>query len=347
MSGGFRGHHPQVSVLMPLRNERAYVRRSLGSVLDQDYPSDRLEVLIVDGMSTDGTRDLVQQMIEALPSHSPAVRLLDNPEHIVAPGLNRATGKARGEVLIRVDGHCEVPSSYVSRCVAHLISSGADGVGGRVVTVGETATARAIALAMSSRFGVGGSAFRTSALQRADRWVDSVPFPAYTREIVERAGFYDEELVRDQDDEYNYRIRKLGGKLLLAGNIESRYYSRGSLGSLFRQYRGYGYWKVRVLQKHPRQMNPRQFVPPLFVLGLVASLPAFLSRRLRSYAGVFVAAYLLANLTTSLALAWRNGLQHMLRLPLAFALLHLGYGIGFLTGLVRFRGRWKERAGGE
>jgi glycosyltransferase involved in cell wall biosynthesis len=236
---------PLVSVLMPVRNEAVYIERSLNAILAQDYPSDLLEIVIADGMSTDGTREKVLGFQEK----HPGIRLLDNPGLIAPKALNVATAAAHGSILVRVDGHCEIAPDYVSNCVRHLLMDGVDGVGGSVETIGEDRSAAAIAAAMSSVFGVGGSAFRT--IKDTTMLADTIPFPAYTREIVAKAGPYDEAMVRDQDDEYNYRIRKLGGKLLLAADVRSRYYSRASLKSLWRQYFQYGYWKARVLWKHP------------------------------------------------------------------------------------------------
>ena len=160
----------------------------------------------------------------------------------------------RGEVIIWIDGHCEVESDYVSRCVYHLQHSGAQCVGGPIETVGSSYCAQAIALGMSTPFGVGWSRFRTD--KDRTMFVDTVAFPAYTREAIDRVGPFDEELKRDQDEEYNYRLRKLGGKILLSSDVRSRYFGRSTLKSLGKQYFQYGMYKVRVLQKHPRQMQP-------------------------------------------------------------------------------------------
>jgi GT2 family glycosyltransferase len=176
-------------------------------------------------------------------------------------------------------------------------------------------------------------------------FADTVPFPAYTRQIAERAGLYDEELVRDQDDEYNYRIRELGGKILLADDVHSAYFSRSSLGGLWRQYYQYGYWKVRVLQKHPRQMSLRQFAPPAFVLALLGSAFLAFSPVLRPLSLIVPVLYLCANVSASFWTASKRGWGSMPLLPLVFALLHLGYGAGFLFGLVRFAGRWGDKRG--
>lgn len=329
---------PLVSVVMPVRNESAFIRRSVGSVLAQDYPADCMEVLVADGRSTDGTREI----LEELARQDPRLSILDNPAGIVAPGLNAALRRASGRIVMRVDGHCEIAPDYVRRCVAHLQAGEAEGVGGPLETVGETFVARVVAAAMSSGFGVGGSAFRTR--KDSTMLVDTVAFPAYTREILEKAGPFDEELVRNQDDEYNYRLRGLGARLLLAADVRSRYWSRGTLRRLGRQYFQYGYWKVRVLQKHPGQMKARQFAPPLLVGSLlVGALAAPFSGGARLLLAAVAGVYAAANLAASIAAARGLRAGAIPVLSAAFATLHLSYGLGFLVGLVRFASRWGDR----
>jgi glycosyltransferase involved in cell wall biosynthesis len=332
---------PSVTIILPIRNEAAHIARGLHAILAQDYPAQQMQVLVADGMSSDGTRQAILDLVEQYPHHS--VSIFDNPGKIVPTGMNIALRQAKGDVIIRVDGHCIIAPDYVSRCVEHIQSDGVDGVGGATETIGETQTAKAIAIGMSSPFGVGNSLFRTSSGK--SMLADTVPFPAYTRQIVERAGLYDEELVRDQDDEYNYRIRGLGGKLLLADDVHSTYFSRASLRGLWRQYYQYGYWKVRVLQKHPRQMSLRQFAPPAFVLALLGSAFLALSPVFRPLSLVIPLLYFGANLSASLWTASKRGWGSMPLLPLVFALLHLAYGAGFLVGLVRFAGRWGDKQG--
>ena len=322
---------PLVSVIMPVRNEVAYIERSLGAVLAQDYPADRLEILVVDGLSGDGTREAVL----AHAATRPNLRLLDNPAGIVPPGLNIGIRQARGEIIVRVDGHCEIAPDYVRLCVEHLLAGheGApiEAVGGPIETVAESDEAAAIALAMSSWFGVGGSAFRT--INDRALLVETVAFPAYLQRTLQRLGPFDEELVRNQDDEYNYRLLKSGGRILLTPNIRSRYYSRSSLRSLWRQYYQYGYWKVRVMQKHPRQMRARQFAPPALVGGLLGSaVLGLVWRPFWGLLGAVAALYLLVNALASLSLSRR----HAPRLMIIHPILHLSYGLGFLVGLVHF-----------
>lgn len=342
--------HALVTLILPIRNESAYIERCLNAILAQDYPADRMEILIADGMSTDDTRDNIRAILASAPLPPSSVHILDNPGGIVPTGMNIALCQARSDIIIRVDGHCVIAPDYVSNCVKHLQNDGVDGVGGSMESIGETSIAKGIAIGMSSPFGVGNSAFRT--VSGRDMLADTVPFPAYTRTIIERAGLYDEELVRNQDDEYNYRIRELGGRILLAEDVRSTYFSRASLKGLWRQYFQYGYWKVRVLQKHPRQMSPRQYVPPLFVLALVISaLLALLSAlgllssvygRLSSIIPLF---YLSANLLASFYTASKHGWKYAFFLPLVFAILHLSYGLGFVTGLLKFWNRWGDKIG--
>ena len=332
--------HPFVSVIMPVRNEAEFIAASLTAVLEQDYPPDRMEVLVVDGMSDDGTRAIVADVSSRYPDVS--VSLLDNPRRIAPAALNIGLRRARGDIIVRVDGHCEIARDYLSRCVEHLQTGEVDGVGGPIETVATTPVGETIAAAMSSPFGVGNSAFRT--VDNRTMMVDTVAFPAYTRAAILRAGLFDEELVRNQDDEYNFRLRKFGGKIRLAPDVRSRYYSRASLRSLWKQYFQYGYWKVRVMQKHPRQMRARHFAPPAFVLALLGGglLAPFVKLARYLWGGVFLL-YTLANLSASIWTARKKGWKHLPLLPVTFAVLHVSYGLGFLVGLVKFAGRWGDQ----
>ena len=258
---------------MPIRNEAAFIARSLGAVLDQDYPADRMQVLVADGMSDDPTRAVVEEVAATHPAHTVS-EIVDNPGGVVPTGFNAALSRARGEIVVRVDGHTVVAEDYVSACVTALGESGADTVGGRMDAQGHGRIGEVIALATSSPFGVGDAQFHYAS---GEHWVDSVYMGAWRREVFDRVGGFDPEMVRNQDDEFNYRLRAAGGRILLTDRIRSRYYSRASLRTLFRQYRQYGFWKVRVLQKHPRQMSLRQFVPPVFAAAVAGG--AVLARR--------------------------------------------------------------------
>ncbi len=210
------GPQPPVTMIMPIRNEGAYITRSLSSVLAQDYPAGLLEVLVVHGMSSDSTRHIVRLTTE---TSRFATRLLDNLNLIVSTALNIGLTQAKGEVIVLVGGHCGISPD----CVKLLEHNGVDCVGGAIETVGETTTARTIAVAMSSPFGVGAVSFRM--VQEKDRLVDTVAFGAYTGSVFDRVGQFDEELVRNQDDEFNYRLRKHGGRILTSPAISCPYCS--------------------------------------------------------------------------------------------------------------------------
>jgi glycosyltransferase involved in cell wall biosynthesis len=330
---------PFVSVILPIRNEESFIARSLGAVLAQDYDPRRMEVLVADGMSTDGTRAVVEASAAAVPE-IPVV-IVDNPPGIVPTGMNAALARARGGVIVRVDGHTIVEPDYVRACVEALRRSGAQNVGGKMTAVGAGRVAGAVAAATSSRFGVGGARFHYS---EREEWVDTVYMGAWPRDVLEGLGGFDAEMVRDQDDELNYRLRERGGRILLSPGIRSRYYNRGSLASLARQYFQYGFWKVRVLQKHPRQMRPRQFAPPALALGLAAGLAAapFSGRAragLLALSAAYVAAVAAASITSARRVSWKL-LPHICAV---FPALHLSYGFGFLAGLARFWNRWDRR----
>lgn len=326
---------PFVSVVMPVYNEAAFITRSLGAIVEQTYPKERMEIIVADGMSIDDTRALIT---ETAANTLIKISIVDNPGKIAPSGLNCAFARAKGDIIVRVDGHCEIEPDYVANCVAHLTSGKAEGVGGPIETIGEGIQAKAIALAMSSGFGVGGSAFRT--VSDREMYTDTVAFPGYTREMIEKAGPFNEELVRNQDDEYNYRIRKIGGRILLSPDIRSRYYSRSTFRSLWRQYFQYGYWKVRVFQIHPAQMSLRQFVPLAFVLSLIAGIIlAFVPGIGIWPLAALAAAYLLANVSAALSVG-RRQLALIPLLMLSFAILHLSYGFGFIYGLFAFAGNW-------
>ena len=335
--GDIRNALPSVTVVMPVRNEATFIAQSLGRVLAQDYPQDRMEVVVADGMSSDATWTIAQAM-RAL---HPNLRLIENHGRIVSTGLNAAIAEAHGDIIVRVDGHCEISPDYVRRCVEHLRNDDVGGVGGFMETVGDTPISQTIAAGMSSRFGVGDTAFRT--VRGKTILADTVPFPAYWRTVIEQAGPFDEELVRNQDDEYNYRLRKMGVRILLADDIHSRYHSRSTLRALWRQYFQYGYWKVRVMQKHLRQTRLRQFVPPVFVTSLLMStLLALFFPFGKVMLALVAGSYASANLAASLATARKSGSRRVRLLPLVFATLHFSYGLGVLVGLVRFWNRWGD-----
>lgn len=324
-----------VSIIMPIRNEEHYLNRTLNAILQQDYPHHLIEIVIVDGLSDDNTRTIIDQVCKTNPraAEFKRIAIFDNPHCIVPFAFNIGLRQALGTIIVRVDGHCEIAPDYVRRCVEVLTETGADNVGGLQQAVGETLVGEAIALATSSPFGVGGGQFHY-----ADKagWVDTVYLGTYRRQVFEKIGGFDEELVRNQDDEFNFRLTQAGGKIWLDPSIRSVYYGRASLRKLWRQYYQYGFYKVRVIQKRKAPSSFRQLVPGTFVLGLIASsLFALLTRRKLPLL-LIASPYTFANATASIWTA-RHSWRLFPLLPIVFAILHLSYGFGFLQGLWYWR----------
>ena len=310
-----------------MRNEGDHIRPCLEAVLAQDYPAERMEILVVDGHSTDHSRDVVTQYARQYPH----LRLLDNPRQTTPAALNIGIQNAHGKYLIRVDAHTVVAADYVRQCVTLLESSGAANVGGQMRPVGQTYVGQAVALCTMSPFGVGDSRFHYDA---CERFVDTVYLGAFRREVFDQVGLFDEELLRNQDYELNVRIRKAGGKILLGPKIISHYIPRSSLPALWRQYFQYGRWKVRTLQKHPDSLRWRQAAAPLFVSAFFGSLLVGIVWSPARWLFAFIAGcYLLANLAASTIAARRGGWRYLPILPLVFATIHFAWGLGFWFGL--------------
>jgi glycosyltransferase involved in cell wall biosynthesis len=320
---------PFVSVIIPIRNEEQFIAQCLRSVLDQDYPKDRMEVLVVDGGSEDRSREI----ITGFSSRYPRIKLLDNPQLNAPAGLNLGIWEAGGDIIVRVDGHCLLEPDYVSQCVRYLWETGADNVGGLMQAVGHGYVGQAIALAINSFFGSGGSKFHYAS---KEQYVDTVYLGAFRRSVFDKVGFFNERLMRNQDYELNYRIRAAGGKILLSPAISSYYYGRSTLRDLWHQYFQYGFWKLEMLQIHPRSVQPRHLVAPLFVFSLFATgLLGFVHSGSFSLFLLAIASYLLTSLLSSLLIAGRKGWRYFPLLPVAFVVMHFSWGLGFLLGLVR------------
>ena len=323
---------PLVSVIVPCRNERRHIRRCLESIAKSDYPPACMEILVVDGLSDDGTADEV----DAFARIEPRVRLFTNPRRIVASALNLGIRSAKGEIIVRMDAHNEYPPEYLPTLVDWLLRADADNVGAACVTLphDESATARAIAVALAHPFGVGNAHFRLGVSE--PRAVDTVPFGCFRRELFDRIGGFDEELVRNQDDEFNYRILRSGGTILLVPGVVSYYYGRASFAQLFRMYFQYGLFKPLVAYKVGRVVTLRQLAPIGLVLSLVIGGPlAVWSIGVRWLLGLGIAAYVAIAAVSAARVARRQGVRCGLALFAAFPVLHVAYGLGFGYGLLR------------
>ncbi|HON67227.1 MAG TPA: glycosyltransferase family 2 protein, partial [Phycisphaerae bacterium] len=253
-----------LSIIIPMRNEQAFVARCLDSVLGQLDGRDDVEIICVDGASSDGTADVVQAYV----ARDSRVRLIHNPDRIVPKAMNLAIRQARGRIILRLDCHAEYAPDYVNRCVEVLERTGADNVGGYVTTLpgNDSKVGRAIAAATSSRFGVGGSAFRTGG---GEQEVDTVPFGCFRRDVFDRFGLYDERLVRNQDIELNSRIRAGGGRIVISPDIKLTYYNRSTFRGLRQQAFHNGLWNPYTIYLVGGGLKPRHFIPLAFVLSLI------------------------------------------------------------------------------
>ena len=322
-----------ISVIIPCRDEEKYIARTLESILANDYPRDCLEVLVVDGMSTDRTRKIVAEFAR---EHQ-CIQLLDNPKRITPTALNIGIAQARGDLIIRVDTHSTYPPDYISSLVAWQEKTGADNVGStlRILPGVDTPMARAIAVAMAQPFGAGNAYYRLGVTE--PRWVDTVPFGCYPREVFSRIGTFDEDLVRNQDDEFNMRLRKNGGHILLVPDLAVDYYARETLAKLARMFYQYGYFKPLVAKKLGLVLSLRQLIPPLLVFFLGVSFILCWMLPVLGKLGFLV---LLAYVLTDIACAWfagsRLGPAVTTCLALVFPTLHFSYGLGFLKGLLDF-----------
>lgn len=319
-----------VSVIVPCRNERRYIEGFCAGVMAQQLPPGwTLQLVVADGQSDDGTRELLQR----LSAEDPRIAWIDNPARIVSPGLNAALGAARGEYIVRMDVHSDYAPDYVAQCLAVHAETGADNVGGpwhALPDAGAGPMQHAVAAAFQSRFVAGGA--RSRQLDY-DGWVDTVYLGSWPRAVFERHGGFDEQLVRNQDDEHNLRLTRGGARVWQSSRIRSTYRPRADLSKVFRQYLQYGYWKPFVMKKHGQPASLRHLVPGAFVLALVLSLLVALAGSAAPL-GALLALYAAAVLATTVAVVLPQRLPWAVawRVPAVIAAYHVGYGLGSVAG---------------
>jgi len=320
---------PQVSVLIPCRNEAKHIEHCLTNIYGFAPPPGGFEVIVIDGMSNDGTREILSQ----LKSRFPDFILIDNSDKIVPRAMNLGIQYAKGEYIVRADARCIHPKSYLCDLIELSQRTGADNVGGVLVPeFGNTYTQNAIALAYKSRIAMGG------ALRDRGDFIgetDTVYGGCFKRKRLLEVGMYDEAMVRNQDDELSFRLRKRGGKIIQDSRIKIRYYPRKSFWHLFKQFMQYGYWKVSVIKKHPKQASLRHFLPAILVAGLMLLIVA---APINSYAldglMIYSIGYLLPVSFESFKLVFKSKLKYWPGVSLAITLIHFGFGIGFVVSLI-------------
>jgi len=324
---------PIVSVIIPCFNEARSIQALLQALYDQSFPRTNLEILIADGLSTDETREVITQFQVTHPDM--LILIVDNPKRIIPAGLNRAIELAQGEYIVRLDAHSVPYPDYIERCIEAITSGLGDNVGGvwEILPGADGWVPESIALAAAHPLGVGNALYR---LGGKPQLVDTVPFGSFHRSLIEKVGGFNEQLLTNEDYEFNVRIKKSGGKIWFDPQIRSRYYARSSYVNLARQYWRYGFWKLRMLRKYPETIRWRQFIPPLFALSIpLLVFLGFVHPIFYKILVVEISIYLGVLLIVGLQSAGKNQkFLYSLGVPLAIIVMHLTWGYSFLWSLI-------------
>ncbi len=320
---------PKVSIIIPARNEEKFIKRCVESFLKCDYPGELIEVIVVDGMSEDRTREIVTEISR----RDDRVLLIDNERKITPVAMNLGVKASKGEYVFFSGAHSEMPSDYISKCIKHAIETGADNVGGVMKTEPRVKSAVGIAISkvLSSPLGVGGAKFRTGVSKPTE--VDTVPFGCYKREVFDRIGYFNEKLVRNQDIEFNLRLKRAGGKIILFPDIELTYYSRSTFKELWKNNFANGFWIITGAKYADNPFSIRHLIPLVFVLTLLIGIVFWV---FFSIIGKLLVMILCVYLFLMLIESFSKGesLSVTLLMILAFPILHISYGIGSLCAVI-------------
>lgn len=319
-----------VSIICPIYNEEKYIDKCIQSILHQDYPQNDMEVLFVDGMSQDRTRKIIAEYS----SSYPFIKLLNNEKRIVPPAMNIGIRAAKGDIIIRLDAHAIFPENYISELIIALENLKADNVGGvcRTLPVKNTPVCKAIAYVLSSSFGMGNSQFRVGTKKIVE--VDTVPFGCFKRSLFNQVGYFDEDLIRNQDDEFNGRIIKNGGRIYLLPHLVIDYFARDSIKKVWRMFYQYGLFKPLVNKKLGSPATVRQFFPLFFVLGILLGPLSFLINPIFILIYISVLIFYLF-IATIFSIKNTHKIKEILYQVLAYLTVHLSYGWGYLVGIAK------------
>lgn len=324
---------PSVSIIIPCRNEEKFISKCLDSVLANDYPKDKIEMFIVDGMSTDRTRDIIKEYIKKYSF----IKILDNPKVITPVALNIGIKASKNNIIIRMDAHATYKHDYIFKCATYLEKYNADDIGGIWVIEprNNTIIGRGIARSLSSFFGTGNAYYKTGSEKL--KVVDTVPFGCYRKSIFEKAGLFNENLARSQDMEFNLRLKKAGGKIYLFPEIVGYYYVRSTVREFFIHNFKDGIWAVYPLKFVKIPFRLRHYIPLAFVLALLSSLLLGFLFKPFFYLFLGIATlYLLALLLSSIKISIQEkDASFLVSLPVAFATRHLAYGLGSIVGIIK------------
>lgn len=334
--------YPSVSIVLPVRNEQMYIEKCMHQLLHQDYPKEKYEILVVDGMSDDRTREIVTRSSGIINSkYRLTVRLLDNPKRYRAPAMNIGIRESRGEIILRIDARTMIPEDYLGKCVRTLVETGADNVGGVLKPVWNNSTQEAVGLAMSTPFGVGDAKFRTGG---KSGYVDTVYLGCFRRDVFDKVGLFDETFpIISEDSDMNQRIRDAGGKVYLNKDIVANYYPRDNLSDLWKLYFHYGRAKAGNLIKYKKPTALRQIVPPLFLISIISlSLLGLFNRYFFYLLALLLGIYLLADVLVSIYLTVQSRKFALLpRLLVIFPIMHFSWTFGLLTRLMKRVKSWE------
>lgn len=325
---------PFVSIVIPCFNEQKRIRPLLDSLAAQTYPLEKIEIIIADGLSTDGTRSEINRFIKDYPDLN--ILIVDNPKRVIPAGVNVSIRASHGDIIVRMDAHSKPNPDYIERCVDSLMSGLGENVGGiwEILPGDDTWIANSIAQAASNPIAVGDALYRHAT---RPAYVETVPFGAFKRELVALIGFFNENLLTNEDYEFNTRILNSGGRIWLDPKIRCEYFARSNLMELSSQYFRYGFWKWKMLTLYPKTLRWRQALPPLFVISLILFL--ILTIYINPF-GIILASeiiiYTLLLLLGSLKSVVKNrDAKLMVGIPLAIATMHLSWGLGFLWSIIR------------